>query len=54
MLLEIHIKLCVTEPKFLKLFFLPPKWTKWPNNDPKIGCLKIIKKSGHLFFLNLF
>ena len=40
MVLETHMKLCVTEPVFLEnVFFLPPKLGKWTKNgtNPPFG-----------------
>ena len=36
MVLETHMKLCVTEPDFLGKYFLPQKFRKWTKNGPKI------------------
>ena len=33
MVLEIHVKLCVTEPDFPKIIFCPQNW----ENRPKMG-----------------
>ena len=43
MLLEIHMKLCVTEPDFPGKFFLPQKWGKWAKNEPKQGFLNLLE-----------
>ena len=53
MVLETHMKLCMTEPNFAGKFFLPKKWGKWAKNGPKTGFLEFIGKLSHLFFLNL-
>ena len=37
MVLESHVKLCMTEPDFAGKFFLPPKLGKWAQNGPKMG-----------------
>ena len=37
MVLETHMKLCVTEPDFLGKKFLPQNWEKGPKMDPKQG-----------------
>ena len=34
--LETHVKFCVTEPDFLEKLFLTPKLGKWTKNGPKI------------------
>ena len=35
MVLETHVKLCMTEPDLLEKSFLPPKLGKWTKNGPK-------------------
>ena len=35
MVLESHVKLCVTEPDFPGKFFLPQKLGQWAQNGPK-------------------
>ena len=47
MVLETHMKLWMTEPNFLKKFFLPEKLGKWAKNGPKTGFFKFIEKFGH-------
>ena len=37
MVLELYVKLCVTEPDFPGKIFLPPKLGKWVQNAPKQG-----------------
>ena len=32
MVLEFHVKLCMTEPDFPGTFFLPQKWGKWAKS----------------------
>ena len=43
MVLESHMKLCVTEPDFLENFFLFPKLGKWAKAGPKTGILNLFK-----------
>ena len=43
MMLETHMKLCVTEPDFLENIFLPPKLGKLTKNGPKQGVLNLLK-----------
>ena len=50
MVLETHMKLCVTEPEI----FLPQKLGKWTTNGPKIGFFEFIETFGNQFLLNLF
>ena len=47
MVLESHVKLCMTEPDFLGNFFLLPKLGKWAQNEPKTGFFQFIGKFGH-------
>ena len=47
MVLETHMKMCVTEPDFLETFLLPPKLGKWTMNGPKTGFFELIEKFGH-------
>ena len=47
MILETHIKLCVTAPDFLEKLFLPQKLGKWAKNGPKTGSYEYIEKFGH-------
>ena len=37
MVLEIHMKLCMTEPDFPENFFLPPKLGKWVKYELETG-----------------
>ena len=46
-MLEIHMKLWVTEPDFPEKFFLPTKLEKWTKNGPKTGFFEFIEKFGH-------
>ena len=43
MMLETHMKLCVTEPDFLENIFLPPKLGKLTKNGLKTGVLNLLK-----------
>ena len=45
MILETHMKLCVTEPDFLENFFCPKNW----ENGPKMEYIEYIP----LDFLNI-
>ena len=54
MVLETHLKLCVTDPDFLEKLFLPKKLGKWTRNGPKARFFEFIAKFGHQFLLNLF
>ena len=47
MVLEAHMKPCVTDPYFLEKFFLPPQLGKWTKNGPKTGFFKFIETFGH-------
>ena len=47
MVLETHIKLCVTGPDFLEKKILPQKLGKWTKNGPKTGFFKFIEKFDH-------
>ena len=47
MVLETHMRLCVTEPDFSGKFFLPQKLGKWAQNRPKIGFHEFIGKFSH-------
>ena len=49
MMLETHMKLCVTEPNFPGKFFLP----QIGENGSKPGFFEFIGKLSHYFFLNL-
>ena len=42
MVLEIHMKLCMTEPDFLECFFAP-KIGKMDQKGPKQGFLSLLK-----------
>ena len=44
MVLETHMKLCVTEPDFPGNFFLPQKFGKWTQNGTKTGFFEFIGK----------
>ena len=44
MVLESHVKLCVTEPDFPGKFFLPQKSRQWAQNGPKAGGFEFIGK----------
>ena len=46
MVLETHMKLCVTEPDFPGKFFCPKNW----ENGPKVGFLNLLEN----LFLNFF
>ena len=47
MVLETHMKLCVTEPDFPGKFFLPQKLGKWTQNGPKTEFFEFIRKLSH-------
>ena len=49
-MLEMHIKLCMTELDFLEKNFLPKKVGKWVKNGPKQGFLNILKN----FVINFY
>ena len=53
MMLETHMRLCVTEPDFPEKIF-SQKLGKWTKNGPKTGIFEFIEKFGHSFLLNLF
>ena len=53
-MLEIHIKLCVTEPDFPEKLVLSQNLGKWNKNGPKTGFFEFIERFGHYFLLNLF
>ena len=46
MVLETHMKLCMTEPDLPGKFFLPQKWGKWVKMDQK-RFFKFIGKLSH-------
>ena len=50
MVLEFHVKLCVTEPGFLGKFILPKNQEKGPK---QASFYQLIGKFGHQFLLNL-
>ena len=43
MVLETHMKLCVTEPDFLEKIFWPQNWENGPKMGQKMGFLNILK-----------
>ena len=44
MVLESHVKLCVTEVDFLgKIFFCPQNWENGPKMDQKQGFLNLLE-----------
>ena len=47
MLLETHMKLCMTDPDFPGNIFLPQKWGKWTKSGPKTGFFEFIGKLSH-------
>ena len=47
MMLETHMKFCVTEPDFLEKIFLPKTLGKWVKNGPKTGFFEYIEKFCH-------
>ena len=47
MVLEVRMKLCMTEPDFLKKFFLPENLEKWTKNGLKTGFFEFIERVGH-------
>ena len=46
MILEIHLKLCVTKPGFLKKNFCA---YRLDQNEQKVAFFEVIEKSGHQF-----
>ena len=50
MVLEFHVKLCVTEPDLLGKLFLPQKLGKWTQNESKQGFFSIYWKIWSLIF----
>ena len=48
--LEIHMKLCVTEPDFPEKSFLLRKLGKWTKNGPKTGFFEFIEKFCHYLY----
>ena len=53
MVLESHVKLCLTEPDFLGKIFLPPELGKWAQNGSETGFFQFVGKFGHQLLLNL-
>ena len=47
MVLETHMKLCMTEPDFRGKIFLPKKLGKGTQNEPKTGFFEFIGKFSH-------
>ena len=47
MMLETHMKLCVTEPHFPEIFFCPKIWENGPKMDLKQGFFEYIEKFCH-------
>ena len=47
MVLEFHVKLCMTEPDFQGKFLLPSKLGKWAINGQKTGFFEFSGKFGH-------
>ena len=43
MVLEAYMKLCMTEPDFLEIFFFPKNWENGPKMDQKQGFLNLLK-----------
>ena len=54
MILETHMKLCVTELDFLAKFFFAQKFGKIDPKWAKNGFFGFIERFGHYFLLNLF
>ena len=46
MVLETHIKLCVTKSDFPEIFFLPQNLGKWTKNWRKTEFFELIEKFG--------
>ena len=53
MVLEIHVKLCVTELGFLGKNFLLQNLGNWTKNSPKTGFFESIERFGRYILLNL-
>ena len=53
MVLETHMKLCVTEPNFPGKFFCPKNWENGPKMGQKTGFFEFIGKFSYQFFLNV-
>ena len=47
MVLESHVKLCVTEPDFPGKLFLPQKVGKWAQKGPETGFFQFARKFDH-------
>ena len=43
MVLETHMKLCVTEPDLPEKYFFPKKLGKWIKNGPKQSVFNLLK-----------
>ena len=54
MVLETHMKLCMTELDFSGVKNLPLKLGKWTKNGLKTGLFDFVEKFSHQFLLNLF
>ena len=50
MVLETHIKLCVTKPDFLEKNIFFPKSGKWTKHGPKTDFLNLLKN----FVINFY
>ena len=50
MVLETHMKLCLSELDFLEKIFLPQKLAKWTKDVPKTGFFEFIEKFGTNFY----
>ena len=53
MVLDTLLKLCMTEPDFLKNFFCTKKLGKWTQNGPKAGFL-IFHVPAQILYLGQF
>ena len=53
MVLEMHIKLCVTELDFLGKNFMLQNLGNWTKNSPKAGFFESIERFGCYILLNL-
>ena len=50
MVLETHMKLCVTEPDFPEKCFFPKKWENGPKVGQKQGFLNLLKNFAINFY----
>ena len=47
MVLENHVKLCMTDLNFPEKIFMPRKSEAWAKNRPRTGFFEVIEKFGH-------